>query len=67
MRIRLDYVADPNWFQCDPYTDPDRAFFVNADPDMDARSRVLKTKTWEKFTAAKNSCFIDEKLIFTYP
>jgi hypothetical protein len=67
MRIRLDYVVDPNWFQCDPYTDPDRAFFVNADQDTDPRSRVLMTKPCEKFTAEKNSYCFDKKLLFTYP
>ncbi len=33
-------VSDPHWFNADPDTDPDPAFFLIADPDPGSRSRV---------------------------
>ena len=36
----LTRVADPNWFNANPETDPDPAFFLIADPDPGSGSRV---------------------------
>jgi hypothetical protein len=50
--IRIGYNSDSD-------TDPDPAFFVNADPNMDRfRSRVLMNKNWKIFTAEKQLIFI---------
>jgi hypothetical protein len=49
-------------------TDPDPAFFVNADPDTDPDPDpgVLTTKNLKKFTAEKKLNIFDRKLQFTY-
>ncbi len=33
-------VSDPHWFNADPDTDPDPAFFLIADPDSGSGSRI---------------------------
>ncbi len=33
-------VSDPHWFNADPDTDPDPAFFLIADPDSGSRIRI---------------------------
>ncbi len=33
-------VSDPHWFNADPDTDPDPAFFLIADPDSGSGSRT---------------------------
>ncbi len=56
-------VSDPHWFNADPDTDPDPAFFLIADPDPgfdDLKSK--KIYRW-KF----HLYFLDHKLQFTYP
>jgi hypothetical protein len=37
-------VSDPHWFNADPDTDPDPAFFQIADPDPGSGSRVWWSK-----------------------
>ncbi len=37
-------VSDPHWFNADPDTDPDPAFFLIADPDPGYGSRVWWSK-----------------------
>ncbi len=36
----ISRVSDPHWFNADPDTDPDPAFFLIADPDSGSGSRV---------------------------
>jgi hypothetical protein len=36
---RFSRVSDPHWFNADPDTDPDLAFFLIADPDSGSGSR----------------------------
>ncbi len=70
-------VSDPHWFNADPDTDPDPAFFLIADPDPDPAFfliadpdpdpgfddlEVKKIFSW-KFIFY----FLDQKLQFTYP
>ncbi len=33
-------VSDPHWFNADPDTDPDPAFFLIADPDSGSGIRI---------------------------
>ena len=47
-------VSDPHWFNADPDTDPDPAFFLIADLDPDPGFDDLKLK---KITAEKNINF----------
>jgi hypothetical protein len=51
-------VVDPHLINADP--DPDREFFLIADPDPVSESRVLLTKL-EKFTAKKIGYFLIKK------
>ncbi len=39
-RTLLSRVSDPHWFNADPDTDPDPAFFLIADPEPGSGSRV---------------------------
>ncbi len=41
-------VSDPHWFNADPDTDPDPAFFLIADPDPGFDDLKLKKITAEK-------------------
>jgi hypothetical protein len=54
-------VSDPHWFNADPDTDLDPAFFLIADPDP-GLSKIEKIYSW-KF----NFYFLDQKLQLTYP
>ncbi len=36
----INRVSDPHWFNADPDTDPDPAFFLIADPDSGSGSRI---------------------------
>ncbi len=56
-------VADPHWFNADPDTDPDPAFFLIADPDPGFDDLKFKKMYRWKF----NLHFLDQKLQFTYP
>ena len=67
-------VSDPHWFNADPDTDPDPAFFLIADPDSGSRIRIpdpdpgfddLKLK--KMYSWKCNFYFLDQKLQFTYP
>ncbi len=62
-------VSDPHWFNADPDTDPDPAFFLIADPDSESGSRPgfgdLKLK--KIYNKKFNFDFFDQKLQFTYP
>ncbi len=42
--ILVSRVSDPHWFNADPDTDPDPAFFLIADPDPGSGSRVWWSK-----------------------
>ncbi len=58
-------VSDPHWFNADPDTDPDPAFFLIADPDSGSGSRIriqdFMTKNWKKITAEKKLNFFGSK------
>ncbi len=67
-------VSDPHWFIADPDTDPDPAFFLNADPDSGSGSRIripdpgFDDLQLKKITAEKKfNFFLDQKLQITYP
>ncbi len=74
--LPLGRVSDPHWFNADPDTDPDPAFFLIADPDSGYGSRIripdpdpgFDDLKFKKITAEKkNNFFFDQKLQFTYP
>ncbi len=46
-------ISDPNWFNADPDTDQDPAFFPIADPDPGSGSRVWWPKIWKKIYSFK--------------
>ncbi len=57
-------VSDPHWFNADPDTDPDPAFFLIADPDPGSGSRVWWPKIEKKFTAGNLILFSWSKTAF---
>ena len=50
-------VSDPHWFNEDPISDPDPAFFLIADPDSGSGSRKLKIENWKKLQLKKKLIF----------
>ncbi len=54
-------VSDPHWFNADPDTDPDPAFFIIADPDSGSGSRLLWPKIDKKLLLKKKLNFFGSK------
>ncbi len=57
----LNRVSDPHWFNADPDTDPDLAFFLIADPDPGSGSRLLWSKIDKKLLLKKKLNFFGSK------
>jgi hypothetical protein len=58
-------VSDPHWFNADPDTDPDPAFFLIADPDPDPDPGFDDLKLKKIYSWKFNFYFLDQKLQFT--
>ncbi len=69
-RFNLQYdnwrVVDPRWFNADPDTDPDPAFFLIADPDSVLNPEFWWPKIYENLQRKKNGYFFQKKLQFSY-
>ncbi len=60
-------VSDPHWFNADPDTDPDPAFFLIADPDSGSGSRLLWPNIDKKLLLKKTlNLFVSKTTIYLF-
>ncbi len=60
-------VSDPHWFNADPDTDPDPAFFSNCGSGFRIHPGFADLKLKKIYSWKLNFYFLHQKLPFTYP